>query len=266
MPLRPEEIARDYRLVFSDAETLVPALLVYQALLRATSAKTMMVSDVTMRDGLLLDLPRYVAGEEAPELTRSILASVKTIGGRYHFDEKHAEHVAAASLRLFDGLQGEHGLTQRHRLLLEVAALLHEVGKYVSTRAHHKHSRYLIANAEILGLRRAEIDLVAQVARYHRRSEPKASHPEYAALPRDERLVVNKLAAILRVADALDRGHWQQVCDVQMETRGQELVLYVKDARDLGLERLALANKGDLFEDVFGLKVRLEEDATSHGD
>ena len=161
--------------------------------------------------------------------------------------------------RLFDSLQGEHGLSERHRLLLEVAALMHEAGKFVATRAHHKHSYYVIANAEILGLSRSEIDVVAQVARYHRRSMPKTTHVEYTAMPRDQRMTVNKLAAILRVADALDKGHWQQVHAFQAEQHRQELVLYVQGAGDLGLERLALRTKSDLFEDVFGLKVRLEE-------
>ncbi|MCD4824094.1 MAG: Ppx/GppA family phosphatase [Phycisphaerae bacterium] len=259
IPLGPAEIASTYQLAFSDAETLVPALLVYQALLGATGARAMMVSKVSMRDGLLLDLPRYVAGREDLELSRSIIASAKTIAARYRYDDKHAEHVAAIAVRLFDNLQNEHGLTQRHRLLLKVAALMHEIGKFVATRAHHKHSYYLIANAEILGLSRNEINMVAQVARYHRRSIPKTSHLEYAALPRDQRMVVNKLAAILRVADSLDKGHWQQLREFHFEQDRQELVIYVNGTGDLGLERLAIFQKSDLFEDIFGLKVRLDE-------
>ena len=91
--------------------------------------------------------------------------------------------------------------------LLHVAALLHEIGGYVSNRSHHKHSYYLIANSEIFGLNREETVLAALVARYHRRSGPKSSHAEYMSLPRESRVLVNKLAAILRVADALARGH-----------------------------------------------------------
>ena len=257
--LGPVEIARAYQLPFSDAETLVPALLVYQALLDATAARTMLVSKVSMRDGLLLDLPRYIAGREDPELSESIKASARTIATRYDCDEDHAEHVAAIAVQLFDSLQDEHGLSQRHRLLLEVACILHEVGKFVATRAHHKHSYYLIDNAEILGLSRSEIEMVALVARYHRRSIPKTSHLEYTALPRDQRMVVDKLAAILRVADAVDKGHWQQLREFHVEQDRQEMVLYVKGAGDLALERMALRLKSDLFEDVYGLKVRIEE-------
>ncbi len=159
-----------------------------------------------------------------------------------------------------DDLQKEHGLPPRHRLLLHVAAILHETGKFISNRSHHKHSWYLIQNAEIPGLRREDMAIVAVVARYHRRSTPKSTHPEYMQLARELRMAVSKLAAILRVADALDRGHWQQVCRFRVERRDQDLVVYVKGAGDLTLERRAIQDKGDLFEDIFGLRVRIEED------
>ena len=259
IPQRPEELAKEYGLSFSDAETLVPALLVYQALLEATSAEKMLVSQVSMRDGVLLDLPRYISGEEDPELRKSIILSAKTIGAKYQVDAQHAEHVTDLALRLFDELQAEHGLTPRCRLLLEVAGLLHEVGKFVSNRSHHKHSQYLISNAEILGLRRWDIAIVSQVARYHRRSVPKSSHLEYTALPREDRMIIDKLAAILRVADALDKGHWRQVHNFEVERQEQDLVIHVKNASDLTLERRALAVKNDLFLDIFGIRVRLEE-------
>jgi exopolyphosphatase/guanosine-5'-triphosphate,3'-diphosphate pyrophosphatase len=214
---------------------------------------------VSMRDGLLLDLPSYVTGEQDPALRASIIQSARTIGERYSYEEEHAEQVAELAVRLFDALQDGHGLQPRHRLLLQVAALLHEVGVFVSNRAHHKHSYYLIANAEILGLRREDIGIVAHVARYHRRSMPKTSHLDYMALPPQQRMVVNKLAAILRVADCLDRGHMGRVKDPEIEVQGRELVIYVPGAGDLSLERLALGEKADLMEDIFGLNVRLEE-------
>ncbi|MFO7973314.1 MAG: HD domain-containing protein [Candidatus Hydrogenedentota bacterium] len=257
----PEELSAKYGLPYADAEPLVPALLVYQALLEATRAEAMIVSQVSMRDGLLLDIPRYITGKDAPELIEGILHSAKSIGYKYRFDGKHAEQVAELSLRIFDEMEKEHGLSSRDRLLLNVAALLHDIGMYVSNKAHHKHSGYLISNAEIIGLRRADVAVVAQVSRYHRKTVPKLSHPEYVAMPRDRRMLINKLAAILRVADALDRGHWQQVRDFTFERKDRELTLYVKGAADLALERRALEEKADLFEDMFGLKVRLEEDA-----
>jgi exopolyphosphatase/guanosine-5'-triphosphate,3'-diphosphate pyrophosphatase len=144
-------------------------------------------------------------------------------------------------------------------LLLRVAALLHDVGGFVSTQSHHKHSYYLIANSEIFGLSREDREIIALVARYHRRSMPKPTHPEYMALRRDLRMAVSKLAGMLRVADALDQGHWQHVSDFDIERQGGDLVIYVSNATDMTLERRALVRKADLFEEILGLHVRLEE-------
>ncbi len=258
-----EELSKEYGMAFADAETLVPALLVYRALLRATGTDTMIVSRVSMRDGLLSDLPRFVTGQEAPELSESITLSAKTVAQKYECDEKHGEHVAKLATRLFDELQNEHGLRPQERLLLCITAMLHEVGEFISNRAHHKHSYYLISNSEIFGLSPEDISIVALVARYHRRSVPRSTHPEYMALSRNQRMRINKLAAILRVADALDKGHRQEVREFQVEKDDQEFVLYVEGVTDLRLERRALEEKGNLFEDIYGMKVRLEEAALS---
>ena len=254
-----EELSRLYDLPYPDAQTLGPALLVYQALVHATKASKIIVSHVTMRDGLLLDLARTVTGREDEELAKSVLHSARTIGEKYRYDPDHAAHVAELANRLFDELRAEHGLKPRHRLLLRVAAVLHEVGGFVSSRAHHKHSYYLIANAEVFGLRREELEIVALVARYHRRSIPKRSHIEYMTLPRERRVVVSKLAAVLRVADALDRSHAQHVRDFHLERRENELVIHVRGVTDLALEQRALSTKADLFEEAYGMAVRLEE-------
>ncbi|GAF81787.1 unnamed protein product, partial [marine sediment metagenome] len=251
-----EELAKRHGLQFAEAETLNPALLVYQILLRKTQAEEMVVSQVSMRDGLLLELARDVTGEEDRVLLESVIHSATAIAQKYRIDLDHARNVAELAVRLFDELQADHGLGSRYRLLLRVAGLLHEVGAFVSNRAHHKHSYYLISNAEIFGLGPEEIAIIAQIARYHRRSVPKRSHPEYMALPRDTRVVVNKLAALLRMADALIRGHVRQAAGFRFERHGDELTVYLPGAADLLLEQRAVASKGDLFEDIYGIKVR----------
>lgn len=256
---RPEELAKKYGLPYAEAETINPALLVYQNLWAQTSAEQMLVSQVSMRDGLLLELARDVTGEEDQSLAEGIIHSAIAIGEKYRIDLDHARNVADLSVALFDELQREHGLNSRYRLLLRVAGLLHEIGGFVSNRSHHKHSYYLIRNTEIFGLKRDEIEIVAHIARYHRRSGPKPSHIEYVALPRDVRVVVNKLAALLRVADALARGHIRQIDDVKFELRGDELLLRVHGAADFMLEQRAIALKGDLFEDIYGIGIRFEE-------
>jgi len=254
-----EELSRRYGLPFADAETLTAALLVYQVLLQKTKAEQMTVSNVSIRDGLLLELAREATGQDDEALTTGVIHSALAIAEKYHADLQHARNVAELAARLFDQLQADHRLGARHRLLLRVAGLLHEVGSVVSNRAHHKHSYYLISNGEIFGLRRDEIMIVAHVARYHRRSVPKPSHLEYMALSRETRVGINKLAALLRVADALTRGHFRNVSDLRFERRDDELIVFVPGGADLLLEQKAIANKGDLFEDIYGLKVRLEQ-------
>lgn len=257
--LTAEELSKRFGLPFAEAETLNPALLAYQDLLRETSAREMIVSHVSMRDGLLLELARSVTGKEDDAVLEGMIHSAMTLAMKYRVDPRHAENVADLAVRLFDELRADHGLGSRHRLLLRLAGLLHEVGGFVSNVAHHKHSYYLIHNSEIFGLSRGEIETVAQIARYHRRSPPKTSHLEYMSLPRETRVVINKLAAILRVADALSRGRPKKPDSLHFHRQGDELIIRVPAEHDLILEQRAVALKGDLFEDIFGMHIRLEE-------
>lgn len=255
----PEELSKRHGLPFAEAETLNPALLVYQVLLKCTKAEKIIVSHVSMRDGLLLDLASDVTGKHDETLTNGIIHSATALAEKYHVDLNHAQGVAEAAVRLFDVFQPDHGLAPRYRLLLQVAALLHEVGSFVSSRAHHKHSEYLIANSEVFGLSRHEINLVAQIARYHRRSPPRASHPSYTALTRESRLVVSKLSALLRVADAVVRGHNRHESDIHFQRHDDELIITIAGGADLLLEQRAVETKGGLLEDIYGIKIRLEE-------
>jgi exopolyphosphatase / guanosine-5'-triphosphate,3'-diphosphate pyrophosphatase len=254
-----EALAKRHGLPFAEAETIVPALLVYQQLLAKVQGKTMIVSRASMRDGLLLELARHVTGEEDKSLTEGVVHSAMALAEKFGVDAQHAEDVTAISLKLFDELQADHGLGPRHRLLLRAAGLLHECGAFVSNVAHHKHSYYLIAHSEIFGLNRDEIAVVAHIARYHRRSGPKPSHLEYTALPRESRIVVNKLAAILRVGDALSRKRGHPLAGVRFQRNGDEMILLASGGGDLDLERRAVAVKGDMFEDIYGMSLRIED-------
>jgi len=255
----PDDLSKRHGIPFAEAETLNPALLVYQALLHKTGAGRMIVSHVSMRDGLLLELARQVTGQEDEALLAGVIHSAAAMAEKYHVDLNHAQNVAETAVRLFDFLQADHGLGTRYRLLLRVAGLLHEVGGFVSSRAHHKHSEYLISNSEIFGLNRGEIALVALIARYHRRGVPQETHTLYMSQPRETRVLVNKLAAILRVADGLIRGNCRRTQDIRFHRQGDELIVGLPGVGDILLEERAIAAKGGLFEEVYGMKIRLEE-------
>ncbi|HLQ43519.1 MAG TPA: HD domain-containing protein, partial [Planctomycetaceae bacterium] len=189
--------------------------------------------------------------------SEQVIRSAVDFGRKFGFDERHATHVAFLAKKLFDELREEHKLDPRFSLLLHVAALLHEIGLYLNTTSYHKHSMYLIQNSELFGLSKRDQLLVALVARYHRRASPKPAHPGYAALDRDSRVTVSKLAALLRVAIALDRSYSQRILDLSCTREEDRLVISIPNVEDLSLEQLAVKQNSGLFEETFGLQVQL---------
>jgi exopolyphosphatase/guanosine-5'-triphosphate,3'-diphosphate pyrophosphatase len=250
-----EELAERYGLSSVDAETLVPALLAYRALLLETSAGGITVPPVSLRDGLLADMaapPDQTLPDGLADFSQQVLASAEALGEKFRHDAVHARNVAFLATRLFDELRREHGLDARDRLLLEVAAIVHDIGVFVGLRAHHKHAQYLIQASEIFGLSADDRAIIANVARYHRRGLPQQSHLPYMALDRTERVRVNKLAALLRIANALDAEHVQKVRDVRVTPSDGAWLLEVTGLGDLAMERAEVQARADLFQEVFG--------------
>lgn len=257
--LTTDAIVQKYSIPYLDAETLVPALLTYLQLLKETQAENIIISDANIRAGILQDLAPTEQGKRLKKLTIQILSAARSLGRKYHYDESHAERVRELSVRLFEEMKTEQRMTDTHRLYLEVAALLHDIGAFVSTRSHHKHSYYLISSSELFGLRKRELELIANIARYHRRAMPQRSHTPYVALDRDERMIVSKLAAILRVANVLDKDHLQTTPELKISREGDQIVLTAPNVSDMAMGRLALASRSDFFAEVFGKKVILRE-------
>jgi exopolyphosphatase/guanosine-5'-triphosphate,3'-diphosphate pyrophosphatase len=223
-------------------------------------AAEVLVPAVGLKDGVLLDLAEDLASHQAHEdrKDRQAVAGCVALGRRYMFNEAHALHVSRLAGSLFDQLQRVHGLDAADRRMLLAAAVLHDIGTFVGYKKHHKHSLYLIANSEIPEFTPREIDIVANVARYHRKGVPAEHHVAFTALEEADRERVVKLAALLRIADALDREHVQAVRAVTARvTRGRKLRLEADSDADLLLERWALRRKGGLFEEVFGLEIEL---------
>ena len=250
-----DEIVRELGITYNEADGLVPALFIYQLFLDATSATEMVVPDVSIREGVLVEFATGTDPAVERELYSQVVASAMSLGRKYHFDEQHAVHVSRLSLQLFDQLQSEHGMDEHSRMVLEVGAILHDIGNYIRSSGHHKHGQYIVANSEIFGLSRPDILVVSHLVRYHRKALPSAAHVSYAALRRENRVRVLKLAAILRVADALDRGHSQRIASVRVERQEENLLLHCEHRGDITISRNGMAHKANLFEDVFGYKV-----------
>jgi exopolyphosphatase/guanosine-5'-triphosphate,3'-diphosphate pyrophosphatase len=252
-----DRLVKAHHLSFPDAETLGPALLAYVMLAKAARLDHIFVTNVNLRDGLLQELAHRGQWDEA--FVNQIIRSAVELGRKFEFDEAHSMRVAHLCRQLYRALQDDHHLEPRYEVILYIAAVLHEIGLFISNASHHKHSLYIINNSEIFGLSRKDVRLVGLVARYHRRASPKPTHPFYATLDRESRVVVAKLAAILRVADALERSHSRRISEIRCKREPGRLVITVPKVDDLSLEQLALAQKGSLFEETFGLKVLLRK-------
>jgi len=259
--LSPEELVKKYHLSFSDAETLGPALLSYLQLAHRFHLDNILVTRMSLRDGLLQEMARE--GLWSEEFNKQIVNSAMEICRKFQIDIGHAKRVAELSLQLFEQLKANHQLDAHYGLILEIAALLHEIGLYVSNNSYHKHTMYLIRNSELFGLNQTNVLLVALVARYHRRALPKPTHDGYASLNRDQRIAVSKLASLLRVAEALDRSRSGRIRKFDCEILRQKLILKIHNIDDITLEQLALKQAGKLFEETFGMQIMLRADSPS---
>jgi hypothetical protein len=242
------------------ADTIVPAVSIFLRVAELFYQGAIVAPGVGLKEGILIELVdrHFDAWDEEAEASR-LLAGCTRLGQRYHFDEGHAEVVDRLASQLFDDLWDLHGLRARDRVLLRAAAILHDIGDYVRYDGHHKHSYYLIQQSDIMGLSPDERAIVANVARYHRKSLPDPAHPNFRDLDKDARAKVRSLAAILRVADALDREHLGRVEGVrgEVDEPRRRLLLHLRGEGDRELEEWTVRQKGDLLREEFGLDVVL---------
>lgn len=255
-----DEIVKRFEASFVEAETLGPALLAYTMVAKQFGLDRIYVSDTNLREGLLKDIA--VGGSWTAEFRNQIVRSALSLGRRFHFDEMHARSVAELSRKLFDQLRPLHKLDNRHEVILYVAALLHEIGMQINVRSHHKHSLYIIKYSELFGLSRSELLQVGLVARYYRRAAPQPSHTDYMSLDRENRVMVCKLAALLRLATALDDTRTSRIREIDCVADGKRLVIHVPGVRDVSLEQIAMKQQALMFRDVYGLPVMLRAGET----
>jgi exopolyphosphatase/guanosine-5'-triphosphate,3'-diphosphate pyrophosphatase len=253
--LSPDELVRRLHVHYSGGEGVVPALQTNLALARRFGDEAIWVPEGDFQRELMQDLiaetPRTASFQE------EVMQAASEIGVRYKTDRRHADHVAAFAQQLFRELRPFHGLDSRYELVLRVAAMLHEVGMFISPREHHKHSLYILMQTEIFGLSSSERELVALLARYHRRYNPERSHAHYADLGREERMVLLKLAALLRIADALDRSHAQRIRSMVLRPEAGRLRIITPGVEDTTIEQIAIDSKGGIFKEIYGLEVVL---------
>jgi exopolyphosphatase/guanosine-5'-triphosphate,3'-diphosphate pyrophosphatase len=242
------------------ADVILPAAMVYERLAELAGVSTILIPNVGIKDGVLLDLvDDLVPDGRTARVDQIAWSGATALGNRYNFDAAHGQHVAKLALSLFDQLQELHQLEPEERRLLLAAAILHDVGTFISYKRHHKHSLYIISASELPGFSPSDLQVIANIARYHRKSGPAPHHEAFVRLSEREQELVRRLAAILRLADAMDREHRQIVKQVRTRVDDSKLVLELEGDGDLLLERWALQQKAGLFEKVYERDVKVRD-------
>lgn len=252
-----DECVARFKISYNDAQTLQASLTIYNIFIKLTKVKKIFVPETNLRDGLIISQTSTENEELKREFNSQITASARNLLRKYHGDEKHAECVCNNALKLYDEMKDEIGLDEHARLLLEVASILHDIGSFIHLNHHNIHSQYIIEHSEIFGLTESDRTIVSQIAKYHRGKSLPQDDASFALLPRLFRMTILKLCAILRVADALDRGHSQEFDGVEMSRSNDILNIATDSKKNTVLENLALSEKGELFESIFGYKVVL---------
>ena len=213
-------------------DLIVPGLILIDMIFRLFNLNEIVVSDYALREGMVLHYLKdqfNAVGEQEHEFELDIRKeSVYELGCRCDWNRKHSEHVASLSLQLFDSLASLHHLEAPYRELLECASLLHNIGSFVSISSHHKHSQYIILNGELRGFSPTEIEIIAHVARYHRKSPPSEKHTAYSILKPAQKRAVDVLSGIIRLANGLERGHRQNIQHAMVTVKGSVITLHIK--------------------------------------
>lgn len=250
------------------SDLIVSGAVLLDTVLRHLDADEITLCDLALREGLVLDYiqrnRKHIAqAGQYPDVRRR---SVIELAERCSYWPEHAHQIARLALSMFDQTRSVHGLTDREREWLDFAALLHDIGTHISYPRHHKHSYYLIKNGDLRGFEPQESEIIASIARYHRKSPPTRTHPAFSALSPKKRNAVRTLAAILRFAETLDRSHAQVVAGVELLDRGKEYLVKLRTSGDAELELWAAQRQIAPLERALGKPIRLSAGTHSYAE
>lgn len=246
------------------AGTIVAGALVLTEFLRAARVRRMRACSAALREGMierLLEEQQVAPARGGGGVRRR---SILDLAERSGVDRTHATHVSRLALRIFDETRDLHGMKAAEREVLEFSALLHEIGLHVAFEGYHKHTYYLIRHAGLRGFTDDQVALIANVARYHRKATPSEKHENFRELAPRQRKTVERATAILRIADALDRGRKQAVRDVGVETDGDRVLFRARPRFESAVELAAAGKQARYFARVFdrATEVTLDRERT----
>lgn len=251
-------LIEQYGVKETEISLLLPEILLVRKLMHLTHAKSLHFSHNTVLDGLAIN-EAVRMGYSKYDFSEQTINAATSMANHYLVEPVHSKLVTKFALHLFDRLKPIHQLTSRDRLLLQVASILHDVGAYVDPHEHYLHSDYIIRHTSIIGLSVHERQIIAAIARYHSATTPSEDLSHFQRLDTSERLLVAKLAAILRLADALDDDRQQKIKRISVSIKSPELIITVYSNKNLSFENWEFSYKSQFFEETFGLKPRLRQ-------
>jgi len=239
------------------ADIIVAGVAVVEALMEYCGANQLLVNERGIREGLIIRAMEKNGMVSPLPSPRSWKESAREFARSCKCDEPHSNQVASLSLSILDAVATRYAIQKSDRKILEAAAILHDSGYFIAYKSHHKHSYHLIRHSELFGFTPREREIIAQIARYHRKSLPKQKHESFGALhPADQRKVL-QLGGILRLADGLDRRRNSAVEKIVCSVKGKKFHLQLTGSEDLSVERYGASAKKDLFEKAFSMAVVL---------
>lgn len=245
------------------ADIILGGAIILEQAFEEMRVEQMTVSGFALREGVILDAMQKSRGGSLHQLTDIRYKGVVHLAETCDYEKEHSDQVTKLALQLFDQLGGLHRLDSINREYLQAAGILHNVGFFISHAQHHLHSYYIIRNSEYLtGFNSREVEIIAQIARYHRKSEPKLKHEEFARLSTKDQMIVRKLAGILRIADSLNRTHASIVSALRCELAGSVLKIHLETVQGVmpSLEIYTADIRKTLLEETLGVKVEFQVD------
>lgn len=248
-------ISEEFGIASEKADVLLPAVIVYHKLMRMTKCEEILFPAVFLSDSLLFEeLYPQKAAVLTKEYNKNVLFSARMIAEKYRVPEAHYKTVEKFAGDIFDKMRKIHGLGIREKVLLQTAAILHDIGKFINVSNHHRHSYNIVRGCDVVGLSDLENKIVASLCYYHSTVTPNIRDADYAAFRPRERVLVSKLAAILRLAEGLERSHMQKLEKIDVSVGAGALTVVATTNVNVDLEQWAFAEKAFFFEEVFGIK------------
>ena len=259
MSKRLDDFSEMYDLPVELADSVDGYSIVINKLFKLLKKRSIFILETSLAEALLANIIFGMSLAPKYRKENQLISMAKFLCHKFDLDIKHTRHVAFLSEEIFKQLKDMFGLQDNHLLYLTLAAYLHNIGLFINNRAHHKHTEYIINSLSFFRLKNDEIKMIACIARYHRKATPQKSHFNYQSLSTEERIIVQKLSSILRIANSLDASHKQKVKRIEiLSIRSEEVTLGVFVQESIALEKTSFVDRKRFFEEISGRQISLK--------